>query len=524
MVKICDKFWIENISSLFCNFQLVPLTTMTLEEQMNSLTRLLLLIFLIVLVFSFRSASVFIILSLVMIIILYYIQKRTMENYQYYKPSKEVLHAIKEVGNSSTIHGPTIGTTLRSYSESVADCKSRDLFNPTPSYKSLNQSLVGPPNPKTLIKPIVVPPLADLSYWKANNMAVKAQINEQVQIDNYLSGYDVSTCCGNTDNLYAVPEKLSHIPKDGQPMNNPTQNTNYKVPTYVGGTYNNQQGIVEGYNQENNKELQRQHAIHQTPYSYSLQTENPKPGMSVVSNEPGWVNTSCGYNPRQLVSANLPTNFPAGNCEQNPAFKQYNKNLFTQNIQPGIYTTNQIIEPINSNIGISFDQQFEPTTCKRDDKGLTITQHDPRIIEPARAIVSTTTSTPVNRSNIYDPRFNGYGTSYRAYEDKLLGQTRFMYDDINSVKGSNYITRNNIDFAPYADSVGPMSTSEGMGNEFNSHIRSLAQDNFLRSSLQQRTDLQERLMRKVNSTNGGWQRRVAPINTMGSVGSNMSCN
>ena len=43
------------------------------------------------------------------------------------------------------------------------------------------------------------------------------------------------------------------------------------------------------------------------------------------------------------------------------------------------------------------------------------------------------------------------------------------------------------------------------GNENNSNIRALANQQFLDDALQFRTGLQERLMRKINSN--GWQKR-----------------
>jgi hypothetical protein len=236
----------------------------------------------------------------------------------------------------------------------------------------------------------------------------------------------------------------------------------------------------------------------------------------------GEVNTSCGYNPDQLERSGLPTNYPASNCEQDPAFKQYNKNLFTQTIQPGVYTTNEIIEPINANIGISFTQQLEPTTCKVENGNIMFTGHDPRIIEPAIASPNMSVIEDVNMSNIYDPRHSGYGTSYRSYNDKLLGQPKFMYKDIDAVRMPNYITRSNIDNNPFADSYGPLPKGGENGNEFNGKIRALANDAFLRGSIQFRTDMQQSLMRKNNAN--AWQRRMFPIRTSGSVGSNMSCN
>ena len=79
---------------------------------------------------------------------------------------------------------------------------------------------------------------------------------------------------------------------------------------------------------------------------------------------------------------------------------------------------------------------------------LTYTEHDPRVYKPK--MMPNTPDMTVTESDIYDPRFNGYGTSYRAYTDENIGQTRFYYDDINSVRMPNYIVRSNIDFANYS--------------------------------------------------------------------------
>ena len=115
----------------------------------------------------------------------------------------------------------------------------------------------------------------------------------------------------------------------------------------------------------------------------------------------------------------------------------------------------------------------------------------------------------ITESDVYDPRFYGYGTSYRSYTDELTGQTRFYYDDINSIRMPNYVSRSNIDFAKYADTYGPLNNSNKNGNPNNSEIRALANDSFLRASLQQRTELQERLLRKRN--NEMWQLRKYPV-------------
>lgn len=104
--------------------------------------------------------------------------------------------------------------------------------------------------------------------------------------------------------------------------------------------------------------------------------------------------------------------------KNNPVFQnKYNENVFTQTISPGEYHVNTRNEPINSNIGISIAEQNEEPTYE--------------MIEPFE---------DVNASNVYDPRFYGYGTSYRGYVDNMLGQPKFYYDDVNAIRMPNYIS------------------------------------------------------------------------------------
>jgi hypothetical protein len=292
--------------------------------------------------------------------------------------------------------------------------------------------------------------------------------------------------------------------------------TSIPQPTYLTDRYSavRESKASEGYEGFTGRDpLRPQHLqqIH-SPQSGRKNFEHP----TVRPNESGWVNTMCGYDPKQIES-NLPSNLASGNCERDDDMKQYNKNLFTQIIQPDVYTVNEVIEPINANIGISFTQQFEPTTCSRDERDvLTYREHDPRVYQPK--MVPYEPDMNVTEADVYDPRFSGYGTSYRAYSDKNIGQTRFYYDDIDAVRMPNYITRSNIDFAKYADSYGPMTEDNKNGNKYTNNIRALAQDTFLRSSLQQRDELMERLMRKRNSEM--WQLRKYPKHTSGSGNGN----
>jgi len=143
--------------------------------------------------------------------------------------------------------------------------------------------------------------------------------------------------------------------------------------------------------------------------------------------------------------------------------------------------------------------------------------HDPKntIITP-QSVKEPITQ---DHTNVYDPRFTGYGTSYRSYVDKLTGRPKFFYDDVDAITMPNYITRSNVDVFPWANTYGSdKMLTQSEGDEY----RQLANNAFTDSAITFRTELQERLMRKRNAEL--WQLRVAPISTMARLGSSMkSC-
>jgi hypothetical protein len=542
-----NDFWLENIPNLVCNTELVPLQGMSLASQLNALTRLSIAIFVILLLLDIKWAPLFLLLSILFIIILYYIQKSQMEKFraEHYKMGKT------PVKSGDLPHGTLSTAKVRWINDTISNPRSgpaRSILNPenarrfchdsrpldynpelvrnnypgpnpkgvfnNPEYMSLSQKLAGSANPKTFIAPVVAPPLAAMDYWRANNLVNHSAINTESQVEVYQSGYQTTSCCPGEPTLlvpaknpanYIVPVQVEdnyHIDDFGHDRRylnkpkikvDPTPQAPCHNQLYEGGE------VKEGFKTN-------------MPF---LKTSPPLEETVVVPNEPGWVNVACGYNPEQLFDAGLPTNLPVGNCPQDPVMKKYNDNLFTQTIQPGLYTRSQINEPINANIGISFNQQFPPTTCKTNEitGEVKYTEHDPRIIEPATVEPSLPRVAIATEANIYDPRFSGYGTSYRSYTDENTGQTRFYYDDIDAIRMPNYITRNNIDHQPFADQYGPLPPGDANGNKNNSNIRALANDAFVSGAIEFRTDLQERLMRKINAN--AWQQRKAPIRTGG---------
>ena len=308
--------------------------------------------------------------------------------------------------------------------------------------KSINNELLGGANPKTLIPPMITRPCYSLD-WRDTTMVKPNMTNDSSNENLYLSGY------------------LS--PPEEEP---PVENFEYSP----------EQEPVENF---------------------------------VEYGEKTWsdaVNTVSGVNKSQYVDAKFPANLPQPKCERSAKMAEFNENLFTQTVQPGVYYKNDVIEPVNANIGISFQQEFLPRTFKRIANGIEIEDHNPEFAPAPEAIIEPVVEPRYD--NVYDPRFTGYGTSYRNYVDDVTGQPRFPYDDVTAVRMPNYVVRSKIDTHNFADKYDSMQNAGISLND----IRSKVQDAYLQDNLQHRDDLMSKLMRKRNSEM--WQIRQAPKYTM----------
>ena len=329
----------------------------------------------------------------------------------------------------------------------VGDCAIK-YSNPLtiPSYavgeSSANHTIVGPQNPKTKVAPMVTRPIYSLD-WRPSTMLVPNIINSATNENLYLSGY-----LSPED----IPRSKIYIPEH-------EIRENYTIDTPEAVEYEKK------------------------TWSDMIDKEN-------------------GYSKTQFTESGFPNNLPQGNCGRDPIMKEYNKNLFTQTIQPGVYYRDDVIEPINANIGISFQQQFLPRTFKDIDNGLLIEDHDPNLAPELPVVVRPTHA---DADNIYDPRFTGYGTSYRNYVDPVTGQPRFPYDDVNAKRMPSYIVRSKIDTHNFADTYDSVQNTGLALND----IRAKAQSAFLDDTTSHRNDITSKLMRKTNAE--AWQRRVAPI-------------
>lgn len=345
------------------------------------------------------------------------------------------------------------------------------------NYTSINNKLVGGQNPKTLIPPVITTPCYSLA-WKASDMVVPSRINARSNDDLYRSGYiSKDDKEPQTDAVYDFKKSFREAPIVEPNRLNSTIMTPQRL------------GLVK----ENFEELEQfEQGENVTLPDYSKKDWENK------------VNTACGYNINQLENSKFPANLPRGRTEQSSDLSDYNTQLFTQTVQPGLYYREDVVEPVNSNIGISFQQQFLPRSTITTSDGKVVVQDTDPEFTPEIPVYNSDEQKP-SIDNVYDPRFWGYGTAERCYIDNVTGQPRYPYDDINAIKMPNYITRNKLDTQNFVDIYGPIKDSGKGLNE----VRALANEAFYRDTEQHRNSITVDAMRKMNAAM--WQRRKAPI-------------
>jgi hypothetical protein len=476
--------WVDDTNILFVDYRIIPNSQMDLGCKINCVTRLVFLIAVVLLLLQLKSELVVIyfLTAILIIIMVYYKEKQRQlermsrppqyqrENFEinYTQQQKQQAHKAKENidctpasarvnYNCKKPDDNTYVNPLKLIKENLPknDYTMKNNYN-TAEYNGNfatvtdNQSLVGRPNPKTLVAPYLAPRSLDMDMWKNDDTYGKLVINEKKNQYHIESGYQV-----NDNGCYN---------RDVKPLRS------YSCP------------------QKKNKPASSYNKINESQPSVLP----PKPGTTVPGPAAGDKGKEAFQMPYEIKSkyndSNNTDNLFHKGFKNNPVFQnKYNENVFTQTISPGDYRVNTRNEPINSNMGITLAEQNEPANYE--------------MIEPYE---------DVNASNVYDPRFYGYGTSYRGFVDNMLGQPKFYYDDVNAIRMPNYVSRNNIDVMPFGDAYGPDNAG---GNPYHNNITALADKHYLDSSLQFRSEMQERLMRKVNANQ--WQQRMFPINKNG---------
>jgi hypothetical protein len=203
---------------------------------------------------------------------------------------------------------------------------------------------------------------------------------------------------------------------------------------------------------------------------------------------------------------------------------------YTQNIQPNIYSFSDTAEPINANMGISYNPDLPPRVVDQvamnDGSYPLYHRIDPQLVReggipkgrleemPRRTQWSAKYNTydtidgSVNFEDIYDPRFTGYGDEYRSYVDINLGNVQYYYSDIDAYRDPNFGTRSKVDFIDFVDPMGRIKPEYSRQVGLND-VKENVQSQYDADSIYFREDLMERLMRKRNQEL--WQLRAAPL-------------
>lgn len=525
-----EKFWLEDPKYLFSILKIIPKENMSLESQMNSLTRLVVCVFLILYLLGYKQSFLFLLLSLFFIIILYYLQKAKMttrENFLDTTSKVSVPLNNPNIINQSSSKPPNLDYIYKTeklfndfinqdrytiqkfpsyYSQQI---EKETVIEPDQSYLSKNQHLVGGANPKTKVKPVVAPPTHDWEYWRGNDFVFPNTINERSVQDYYSSGYYID------EDIQCPPKKSRLMVETKENFTNPKPMNKKKEEIRENYNFNkssNNYFPISGQQDSNSVNTCKScTGGYDIPPSKDFKKENgdfKKFNENVPSNQrfTGDVDDACGYDQTNLYY-DLPTNYSSTNCQRRSDLKELNGQVFTSTIVPGVYYKNQIIEPISSNIGISFTQQVPPRKVSYDSYGNKIyTAMDPRVFTPDMDDGPKEIDVPSNY-DVYDPRSNGYGTSYRSYIDKLTGQPRFYYDDVDAIRRPNYIARSDVDFLKDADTYGPIKENDEEIS-LTENIRKNAEYAYLDNTIDFRTDMMTRLMRKRNAEL--WQTRMAP--------------
>lgn len=170
------KFWIEDISQLFSG-GITPRVDQTIDANLNAISRLALLACaILMLIKPIVGVSTFCIM-MVIIMTIYYSKEKPREQYTNLPPTDPV------TGVAHAVVSPT---------ERYLCADKRSVSDDPCEYVSINQRLVGPPNPKTLLPLMDVTKNRshDLDTWKASDFTVHSMINDQVPVfDVYTAGY-----------------------------------------------------------------------------------------------------------------------------------------------------------------------------------------------------------------------------------------------------------------------------------------------------------------------------------------------
>jgi hypothetical protein len=509
-----EKLWIYDLNDLFKSFQLIPKEKDSYYTKLNTIVRLTIVLGLVLSCWK-PGLGVGIVLVVAMITVIVdagYTKTTNRENFEETEcKSRCKVNKYTYPMNRAATEGGSHNGKLHLTSFVDKTCGNINLNFPMTqlrfcndevpltfdnTYKSPN-NIGGPANPKTFITPIIAAPAFDLDSWKTNGFVTHSAINESRNYDVERTGYNYGVLPTKCKNCSMLPCGCNRAAVAG------------KAGNTFGATGSVQNKSLISL--PNNMLIENFEQPEETTPNYQLMNhiqDLQKSGVDIGNRQLVRRNVQSKFGTVQDkdIDQVLQTVLSNPKTDENFYFESKRRDaLLTNTLVPGVYQKTHIAEPIQSNIGISYVQDWGPVEVEDTQFGIKFTEQDPKNV--VKTISTQERVVEQDISNVYDPRLTGYGTSYRGYTDNVTGQPSFFYKDVESITQPNFITRHNLDVFPWATTYGPDVPVPHLDE-----YKQLANNSFVDSTILFRTEMMERLMRKKNAEN--WQRRAMPLSTM----------
>ena len=610
-----NKLWIHDLKELFISSEIIPNKKHCIEKQLNSVTRMLFLIFIILIIFDIKISILFLFFSLLFIIIIYYIKRDNMQPEKYtdetgyinfgkpgrnkktlkkddknIKYGKKPIKILKDNKKEFKCEGEFFNRITGKYKtvditfEKLDDKKNIDT-TPTSSSNSPSYGLLTViRNKGQQLKEKIedIQKNNDEFIYSINDLIIEMVSNPNDFENTCLTGIPMSQV-NNSSNFMISKNlcKLLNQNKDIKQLIKDINQLNKQIDPNTIGTLQNiptkkpqlYAGVNDGierysikysYNKRNEDYDYGNEKYNEKSAVLLKNTNNICPKLTDTVNKQQFTNyykkpsllknmigsgtlEKLGGNPRIKLAPNIAK--PIVSNQWNPAsVPSYinDSNTVSRNLQG--FVTNEIDynikeKPMNRNIGTrsldKFVADIQPGVTgnfEYDNQCSTLQGPRNKVILPLKEHFKykkesyeeeqkskDTYGYPYDESqiptiknpmlpdatnyNVYDPRSYGYGDENRGYIDKMTGQIKYFYDDVDAIRKPNYITRNNIDFmknvgTTYGQVQDPKHTDPV-------HMRQQIHRNFLDNQLAFRNELQVRLLKKGN--NIAAQRKSFPI-------------
>ena len=471
--KKCNKkTWVEDIFVLFENGDILPTGTMSKNEKLNSITRLILLIFIGMLLFGYNHSLNFLALAIIIILILYFLTVK--ENYSQMDVPRTYKYPLIEQNRKSMkkLSTPPI---------IVPRAHDKDVW----SFPSYRHSAVNYNSSNYDITEEYTPLPGEENYTEFDPRMESVSNFNLDRVEEYCKNPQMSET-NNEDIKYSV-NGMDRIPS--------TQNYQRLQPRPT--------GVRENFT---------------TPIGSVINNNTSVTPIGSV--------TPLKYLPSQdlLIPKTITSIYGEGDITNEERIK------YLETIEPTQYSYSDMAYPINANLGISYTPDIPPMVLDQvaTPNGVYPLYHrlDPQLIRsqgiaPERreelpyrnqwsARYSGFDAAPgtVNFEDIYDPKFTGYGDENRSYGDVNLGQVQYYYSDVDAYRSPNFGIRTKVDHIDYIDPMGKV-LPEYSRNVGVNDIKKSVHDQYNSDAMYFREGLQERLMKKRNREL--WQLRAMPM-------------